>query len=131
MASLPVGPASVEAFVGAYLSPAHRDDVSGGCPSAALLDEIGRCGDGIRAAYTEGTRELISAIAHHLDTGDANDAQERAIGLFSLMVGALQAARAVVDVELSDRILMTARTQAMALAAPPSPRTRPTEQDSE
>jgi AcrR family transcriptional regulator len=46
MASLPVGADSVEAMVGAYLSPAHRDDVSGGCPSAALLDEIARCGVG-------------------------------------------------------------------------------------
>ena len=35
----------VEQLVREYLSIAHRDDPEHGCPSAALLDEIGRCGD--------------------------------------------------------------------------------------
>lgn len=124
VAALPPGPASVEMFVGAYLSPAHRDDVAGGCPSAALLDEIGRRDDAIRDAYTEGARGLIAAIAQHLDTGDEQDAQDRAIALFTLVVGSLQTARAVTDRELSDRILATAYTQAMAIASPPAPPTR-------
>ena len=34
--------AGLEAFVRAYLSPEHRDQLAGGCPSAALLDEIAR-----------------------------------------------------------------------------------------
>src|SRR4051794_16988830 len=38
--ALPAGLASVEAFLREYLSPDHRDDRPGGCPSAALLDEI-------------------------------------------------------------------------------------------
>jgi TetR/AcrR family transcriptional repressor of nem operon len=124
VAALPPGPASVEMFVAAYLSPAHRDDVAGGCPSAALLDEIGRRDDAIREAYTEGARSLITAIAQHLDTGDEQDAQDRAIALFTLVVGSLQTARAVTDRELSDRILATAYTQAMAIASPPAPPTR-------
>src|SRR5207248_7505997 len=33
----------VEQLVREYLSTAHRDDREHGCPSAALLDEIGRC----------------------------------------------------------------------------------------
>ena len=126
VAALPPGPASVEMFVGAYLSPAHRDDVAGGCPNAALLDEIGRRDDAIRDAYTDGVRSLITAIAQHLDAGDEKDAQDRAIALFTLVVGSLQTARAVTDRELSDRILATAYTHAMAIAAPPA---RPTRQD--
>ena len=106
--SLPVGPASVEAFIGEYLSPAHRDDLADGCPSAALLDDIGRCDDAIREAYTRGARAIIAAIARHLDDGDAQRASDRAIGLFALLVGALQTARAVTDPELSDRILTAA-----------------------
>ena len=35
--------AGVERIVREYLSPAHRDKPEEGCPSAALLDEIGRC----------------------------------------------------------------------------------------
>src|SRR5438270_11020410 len=34
--------AGLEAFIRSYLSPQHRDDCADGCPSAALLDEIGR-----------------------------------------------------------------------------------------
>lgn len=114
--ALPAGLDSVEAFLGEYLSPAHRDDLAGGCPSAALLDEIGRCDVAVREAYTDGARSMIEAIARHLDDGDPQRTNERAIGLFSLLVGSLQAARAVTDPELSDRILAAAYTNAMTLA---------------
>src|SRR4051794_18869440 len=92
--SLPAGLDSVEAFLREYLSPAHRDDLAGGCPSAALLDEIGRCDVAVREAYTDGASSMIEAIARHLDDGDAQRTNERAIGLFSMLVGSLQAARA-------------------------------------
>jgi AcrR family transcriptional regulator len=114
--SLPAGPESVEAFLGQYLSITHRDDVAGGCPSAALLDEIGRCDASVRDAYTEGIASMIDAITRHLDDGDREAAEERAIGLFSLLVGALQTARAVTDPALSERILAMALHTARALA---------------
>ena len=43
LAALPEGRAALEEFVRDYLTPHHRDNPSTGCPSAALLDEIGRC----------------------------------------------------------------------------------------
>jgi TetR/AcrR family transcriptional repressor of nem operon len=42
---LPPGRAGVEHVVREYLSVRHRDDPGHGCPSAALLDEIGHCAD--------------------------------------------------------------------------------------
>jgi len=114
--ALPAGLASVEAFLREYLSPAHRDDRAGGCPSAALLDEIGRCDEATKQAYTEGAKAMISAIARHLDDGDPELARDRAIGLFMLLVGSLQAARAVTDPELSDRILAATYANAMTIA---------------
>jgi len=48
------GMAGVEQLVREYLSPEHRDHPNLGCPSAALLDEIGRSDDKVRQAYTEG-----------------------------------------------------------------------------
>ena len=113
---LPRGLASVGSFLRDYLSPAHRDNLAGGCPSAALLDEIGRCDIAVREAYTDGASAMISAIARHLDDGDAAAATQRAIGLFTLLVGSLQAARAVTDPELSERILAAAYANAMTLA---------------
>ena len=127
--SLPPGPESVAAFVGQYLSPAHRDDPANGCPSAALLDEIGRTSDAARDAYTEGTRGLIAAIARRLGGDGDADAHERAIALFTLLVGAVQTARAVTDRALSDHILATAYTYAMAIALPRADSARRTGQD--
>src|SRR5256884_4230274 len=39
------GRAGLEHLVREYLSVEHRDNPADGCPSAALLDEIGRCSD--------------------------------------------------------------------------------------
>lgn len=117
--SLPPGLASVEEYLRDYLSPAHRDDLAGGCPSAALLDEIGRCDVAVREAYTDGASAMIKAIARHLGDGDTEAADERAIGLFTLLVGSLQAARAVTDPELSERILAAAYANAVTLATAP------------
>ena len=127
--SLPAGLASVDAFLRQYLSPAHRDDVAGGCPSAALLDEIGRCDVTVREAYTDGASSMIQAIARHLDDGDPQRTDERAIGLFTLIVGSLQAARAVTDPELSDRMLAAAYAGAMTLATASHHPADPTRQE--
>jgi AcrR family transcriptional regulator len=129
--ALPAGLASVEAFVRDYLSPAHRDDLAGGCPSAALLDEIGRCDEAVREAYTEGAGSMIEAIARHLDDGDPQRTNERAIGLFSLLLGSLQAARAVTDPDLSDRMLAAAYSTAMTLATAPHDPARTTRPETE
>ena len=114
--AMPVGPTSVETYLRQYLSPAHRDDRAGGCPSAALLDEIGRCDEATRAAYTGGVEAMIAAVARHLDDGDPQRAKERAIGLLTLLVGSLQLARAVTNPALSQQILATAYTHALSLA---------------
>jgi TetR/AcrR family transcriptional repressor of nem operon len=128
--ALPAGLESVDAFIREYLSPAHRDDSAGGCPSAALLDEIGRCDDTTKRAYTEGARSMIDAIARHLDDGDTQFAEERAFGLFTLLVGSLQAARAVTDPELSERFLSAAYANAMTIAGAPRRRAATTDQES-
>lgn len=132
--AMPPGQASLAAFVYDYLSPAHRDDREGGCPSAALLDEVGRADVTTREAYTAGARRLVEAVAEHVAADGSvslEEARSRATGVLVLLVGALQSARAVSDPGLSDRILATARTHAMTLATSPtsSPATPPTDQD--
>jgi TetR/AcrR family transcriptional regulator, transcriptional repressor for nem operon len=114
--ALPAAPASLEAFLRLYLSPAHRDDPADGCPSAALLDEIGRCDEATRQAYTGGVQAMLAAIGRHVDDGDASGTHERAIGLFALLVGSLQLARAVTDRALSEQILAAGLTNALTIA---------------
>ena len=119
--ALPHGLDSVEAFVREYLSPEHRDDPGGGCPSAALLDEITRQDRATRQAYTDGIRALVDAIALHLGAGGSAGALDRAIGLLTILVSSLQLARAVTDPELSDQILRSAYGNAMRMAEPSNP----------
>lgn len=122
--ALPPGRASLTAFIADYLSPAHRDDREGGCPSAALLDEVGRGDVRTREAYTVGARRLVDAVAQHLaaeGTVSLDEARSRATGVLALLVGALQSARAVTDPDLSDQILATAYSHAMTIATSPAP----------
>ena len=105
LAALPEGRAALEEFVRDYLAPHHRDDPSTGCPSAALLDEIGRCDDAVRDSYTGGMQSIVDVIATHLSPHDPSAARTKALGLFTLLVATLQLARAVSDRNLSDDLL--------------------------
>ena len=105
LSSLPAGQGALEEFIRDYLAPRHRDQPSTGCPSAALLDEIGRCDASVRGSYTGGMQSIVEVIAAHLSPRDPSAARTRAIGLFTLLVATLQLARAVSDRKLSDDIL--------------------------
>ncbi|MFJ9908224.1 TetR/AcrR family transcriptional regulator [Streptomyces sp. NPDC101152] len=99
------GREGLEDFVREYLSPQHRDNPGDGCPSAALLDEIGRCGDGAKGAYTDGARGIVEELAARLAPENPQSARGKAIGLFTMAVGTLQLSRALSDHELSDEVL--------------------------
>jgi TetR/AcrR family transcriptional repressor of nem operon len=105
--TLPAGLASLESFLRDYLSPRHRDDRPGGCPSAALLDE------------------LVVAVVEVPRDGGHERSLDRAVALFSLLVGSLQLSRAVTDPELATRVLAAAYDQAMVLAGAPTGATGP------
>ncbi len=114
--SLPDGVDSTRAFLRSYLSTGHRDDVAGGCPSAALLDEIPRRDHVTRVAYTEGVQSIVAAIAARLDPTDPSAGIDRALGIYAVLVASLQIARAVTDPDLSERVLASAYENALALA---------------
>src|SRR4051812_37888712 len=63
LTSFPPGRDGIEQMVRTYLSPEHRDNPEEGCPSAALLDEIGRCTDPTKEAYTGNVLAIIDDIA--------------------------------------------------------------------
>jgi TetR/AcrR family transcriptional regulator, transcriptional repressor for nem operon len=113
--SLPEGRVALEEFIRDYLAPHHRDHPSTGCPSAALLDEIGRCGASVRDSYTEGAQSIVDVIAERLAPHDPSAARTRAIGLFTLLIATLQLARAVSDPKLSDDILESGIRNAQTL----------------
>jgi TetR/AcrR family transcriptional regulator, transcriptional repressor for nem operon len=99
------GAAGVEQIVRQYLSAEHRDHREEGCPSAALLEEIGRCGDTTRQAYTDGVLAVIDGIAARICPGDPDAARLRTLSVYAAMVGTLQLSRALTDRVLSDALL--------------------------
>ncbi|MEW2121174.1 TetR/AcrR family transcriptional regulator [Streptomyces sp. NPDC005474] len=103
--TLPPGRPGLEDFVRDYLSPEHRDHPGLGCPSAALLDEIGRCGEDTKQAYTDGARALVEEIAARLAPENPRSARGKAIGLFTMVVGTLQLSRALSDPKFADEVL--------------------------
>jgi TetR/AcrR family transcriptional repressor of nem operon len=110
--------AGVEELVTDYLSPEHRDNPSEGCPSAALLDEIGRCAEPVRKAYTEGTLAIVDDLAGRLAPDDPASVRGTVLGVFAMMFGTLQVARALADRELADEVLERGVQNALTLLAP-------------
>jgi TetR/AcrR family transcriptional regulator, transcriptional repressor for nem operon len=108
------GRPGLEDLIREYLSPEHRDHPGAGCPSAALLDEIGRCGEATKQAYTDGARTVIEEIAARLTPEDPQSARGKAIGLYTMMVGTLQLSRALSDREFADDILEQGVENALA-----------------
>ena len=100
--ALAPGRAGVEQYVREYLSVQHRDNPDDGCPSAALLDEIGRCTDATKQAYTDGVLAIIDDIAARLAPDDPQSARVKTLSVFAMMVGTLQLSRALADRQLAD-----------------------------
>jgi TetR/AcrR family transcriptional repressor of nem operon len=107
--------AGVEQYVRAYLSAEHRDNPEDGCPSAALLDEIGRGTDPTKRAYTDGLLAVIDDTAARLAPDDPQSARVTTLSVFALMVGTLQLSRALSDRQLSDQVLEQGIQNALAL----------------
>ena len=98
-----------------YLSVEHRDNPEDGCPSAALLDEIGRCTDATKRAYTDGVLAVIDDVAARLAPDDPQSARVKTLSVFALMVGTLQLSRALADRQLADEVLEQGIQNALAL----------------
>jgi TetR/AcrR family transcriptional regulator, transcriptional repressor for nem operon len=106
---------SLEEIVRGYLSIKHRNDTEGGCPSAALLDEIARSSDAVKHAYTDGQLALIDDVAARFAPHDPEAARVQALGVFALMVGTLQVSRALADQCLADEVLEQGIQSALAM----------------
>jgi AcrR family transcriptional regulator len=103
--TVPPGRDGVEQMVREYLSVEHRDNVELGCPSAALLDEIGRCAASTQQVYTEGVLAIVDDIAARLAPENPQSARVQTLSLFAMLIGTLQLSRALADRTLADQVL--------------------------
>lgn len=97
--------AALSDYFNFYLSAAHRDTRSAGCPLPFLAADAPRLAEPSRQRFALGVARLTAGIAGPLaQMGHAN-ADEEAGSILAEMVGALALARAEPDPTISDAIL--------------------------
>jgi TetR/AcrR family transcriptional regulator, transcriptional repressor for nem operon len=103
---------ALNAVLADYLSPAHRDTCTGGCPASAFPVDAARSGKDLQAAFAEGIESYLEILSARMG-GDKREARQRAVALLSGIVGALLLSRAVKkgQPKLSDELLGSARKQ--------------------
>ena len=107
-------PRRIEQFLRWYLSVEHRDGRGDGCPSAALLDEIGRDTDATKTAYTDGVLAMADDVAARLAPHDPQSVRVTVLGVFAMVIGTLQLSRALTDAQLADALLEQGIQNALA-----------------
>ena len=105
------GGSAYRALVEAYLSESHLSAPEGGCPVAALLSEIPRQAQEVRAAAASCVSGLFSLVKDSLPNGISKD--EVAV-VTSQLVGALQLARALGDNARGKSVLAASRRALLA-----------------
>jgi TetR/AcrR family transcriptional regulator, transcriptional repressor for nem operon len=100
---------SLQEFVCAYLSPAHRDNRGSGCMIAALGCDMARQGPEVQRALTAGVRAQVETVRRWIG-GRRAEARRRALATVAGVMGTLVLARAVDDAALSEEILAAGRS---------------------
>jgi TetR/AcrR family transcriptional repressor of nem operon len=97
--------------VSVYLSAAHRDNPGSGCYMAALGCDMPRQSKEVRKVFTEIVRTRAKQVAALLPRRPHQDRDDEALAIIATMVGALTLARAVDDLEFSERIMAASRAR--------------------
>lgn len=113
--TLSPGYPGIEQFVRWYLSAEHRDAPQDGCPSAALLGEIGRAQPSIKQTFTDGFLSSTDELVARLVPEDPQSARPRVLAAFAMMTGTVQLSRALADRQLADEVLEEGIRNALAL----------------
>ena len=109
-----------------YLSPTHRDDIDCGCPIAGFAGEIPHLSKAAQAPYAEALEQAFNQIAEIILEQDSKltreEANARAISLYSHMVGSVLLSRAVSAIQpaLAGEILKQSRSSVLANLSQPS-----------
>ncbi len=96
---------ALSAYLDFYLSAAHRDARTSGCPLPFLSADAPRLPEESRKRYADGVARLTGRLADILREMGHADAEGLAGSMLSEMVGALALARAEPDVARADLIL--------------------------
>lgn len=101
----------MQQYVEWYLSSDHRGNIEAGCPLTAFAGDVRRLGTEARQAYAQGLEWNVDQLAKMIGGENVQANREKAIALFSQMVGSLVLSRAVAEANptLADEILKDGR----------------------
>jgi TetR/AcrR family transcriptional repressor of nem operon len=106
----------VEVVLKRYLSPAHRDAQTLGCPYPAVVGEIGTTAHEHGAVLAGEIGTLTERLEELLPKARGGSTRTLALGLVALMIGGLSLARALRGSELSDEVIRACRALGAAAA---------------
>ncbi|MGF6770928.1 TetR/AcrR family transcriptional repressor of nem operon [Paraburkholderia sp. GAS199] len=92
-------------IVDRYVGAGHRDNISGGCPLAAMGSELARGDENTRAAASQGIDDLVDMLAKRLVREHPDTARADATFALAAMVGAVTLSRIVAQPEASVALL--------------------------
>jgi TetR/AcrR family transcriptional repressor of nem operon len=98
-----------EVILKRYLSPAHRDLQTEGCPMPAVVGEVGTTAPEHAGVLREQLEILVAELSKHLPASRPVPRRALALGLVALMYGGLSLARALKGSELSEEVLRACR----------------------
>jgi TetR/AcrR family transcriptional repressor of nem operon len=111
-----------EVLLKRYLSAAHRDLMTDGCPLPAVVGEIGTTAPEHKEVLAELLGELAEGLAKELDAepqaqqrSSHAERRQRALAVIALMFGGLSLSRALRGTGLSDDILKACRAVGAAV----------------
>lgn len=92
-------------LVDAYVSTAHRDTPTGGCPLAAMGSELAHADTQTRQAATQGFDDLRDALAKRFADKSPEEAKSAAAFALAAMIGAITMSRVIEDSDASVALL--------------------------
>ena len=99
---VPPGEEWLVQFQHRYLSCHHRNDVERGCPLPALISDLGRAAESVRAEFAELYESITARLAAHLPAGDTPE-NRRLLGSWAAAaIGSLAVARALPEGAATD-----------------------------
>lgn len=106
---------SVAPMIDAYISTAHRDTPTGGCPLAAMGSELAHADPQTRKAAARGFDDLRDALARRLADKSPEEAKSAAAFALAAMIGAITMSRVIEDSDASVALLDDVKRHLAAL----------------
>ena len=97
------------AVIERYLSAKHRDETTDGCPLVALGSDAARQSSDVKASFEAGIKSHLEILCRLIGEAGGEKPDDKAMAIFSTIVGAQILARAVNDAKLSKGFLRAAK----------------------